>query len=265
MLSAGSSGAEPLLAAEEGGRPGGGDGRARARAAEPRALLAAAALALCCGAAACAWPLLAGGERTLWPRLARALPWAPSRPPVAGVGEAPPPPPPSASASTPEGPADAGATGCCGCADASWGGAGGGAAGDRASAYAALPLREEFDFVIVGAGSTGSILGARLAESGFSVLLLEAGGPTQAGLNGSDFLGGANLTVFDVPLAWPEIGKFDARWRDEFRWHVPAAVPINVARGLGGGGAQNAMISVRGQPTDFAEWGPNWQWDNVIG
>ena len=36
---------------------------------------------------------------------------------------------------------------------------------------------EEFDFVVVGAGSAGATVSGRLAEQGHSVLLVEAGGP----------------------------------------------------------------------------------------
>ena len=40
---------------------------------------------------------------------------------------------------------------------------------------------EEFDFIIVGGGATGSVVAGRLGQAGYSVLVLEAGGPTQAG------------------------------------------------------------------------------------
>ncbi len=36
----------------------------------------------------------------------------------------------------------------------------------------------EYDYIVVGSGSSGSPLTARLAEAGHSVLLIEAGGPT---------------------------------------------------------------------------------------
>ena len=37
--------------------------------------------------------------------------------------------------------------------------------------------RSEFDYIVVGSGSAGSVVTGRLVEAGYSVLLVEAGGP----------------------------------------------------------------------------------------
>jgi choline dehydrogenase-like flavoprotein len=131
----------------------------------------------------------------------------------------------------------------------------------------------DYDFIVVGGGSTGSIVAARLAQAqaGWRVLLLEAGGTTQAELGGNEVRPAwkqllqelesnqsssstATLplpTVFDVPLEWltvldsPSISH-------RFEWSLPDADPkVAVARGLGGCSIHNAMIYVRGIPEDF--------------
>lgn len=109
-----------------------------------------------------------------------------------------------------------------------------------------------FDYVIVGGGSAGAALAARL--SGWSrVLLLEAGGQCRH-------------PWVNVPLGY---GK--TFYDNRFNWKYVTEVDPNIGRamywprgkGLGGSSAINAMVYVRGHPRDFDDWGPGWRWSDV--
>jgi choline dehydrogenase-like flavoprotein len=105
-----------------------------------------------------------------------------------------------------------------------------------------------FDYVIVGAGSAGCVLAARLSENpDVRVALIEAGA--------SD-----NATELQVPLLWMQSLKTKFDW-DYASEPEPALGGrcIYVPRGktLGGSSAINAMVYHRGHPTDYDEWAEN--------
>ena len=112
------------------------------------------------------------------------------------------------------------------------------------------------DYVIVGAGSAGCVLAARLSEDpDVSVLLLEAGGPD------------ARQDIH-VPLGYLKLA------RTELDWNYLSApepqcdgrrVPLPRGRVLGGSSSVNAMVYIRGNPRDYDEWGiPGWGWDDLF-
>lgn len=118
---------------------------------------------------------------------------------------------------------------------------------------------QEFDYIIVGAGSAGSVLANRLSEnSRHRVLLLEAGRASHPWSRIP--IGFAKL--IDNPAAnWcyssePEEGTGNRR--------------IEVPRGrlLGGSSSINGMVFVRGQPQDFDTWGQlgnrGWSYQDVL-
>jgi len=117
---------------------------------------------------------------------------------------------------------------------------------------------QEYDFIIIGAGSAGAVLANRLSASGqHQVLLLEAGGTDR------------RLFV-QMPIGY---GKTYYDDRVNWKYHtqpVPALnnKPSYWPRGkvLGGSSSINAMVYVRGHPQDYDDWAttaPGWSWADV--
>ena len=121
-------------------------------------------------------------------------------------------------------------------------------------------MSENYDYIVVGAGSAGCLLANRLsADSRRRVLILEAGGRD-------------NWIWLHIPAGYLyAIGNKRADWR--FR---TAAEPglggreIAYPRGrvIGGSSAINGMIYMRGQARDFDGWRQlgleGWGWDDVL-
>jgi choline dehydrogenase-like flavoprotein/antitoxin component YwqK of YwqJK toxin-antitoxin module len=120
--------------------------------------------------------------------------------------------------------------------------------------------REDFDYVIVGGGSAGCVLAARLSENPFvRVCLLEAG-PADKSV--------AHPLPRRPRRCWPRTAPTTGASR-------PSPSRPRRRRGyqprgkvLGGSSSVNAMIYVRGQPEDYDGWAsegnPGWAGDDVL-
>ena len=121
-------------------------------------------------------------------------------------------------------------------------------------------MTEEFDYIIVGAGTAGCVLANRLTEDGkYSVLLLEAGGSDRSIWIQMPI--GYGRTFFDKRLNWMyDTAPVEALGGRQSYWPRGKVV--------GGSGSINAMVYVRGQPRDFDDWktlgNAGWGWDDVL-
>lgn len=106
-------------------------------------------------------------------------------------------------------------------------------------------MAQGFDYVIVGGGSAGCVLAARLTEDpAATVCLIEAGGRDTNPLIHMP-VGFAKMTT--GPLTW---GLVTAPQKHANMREIPYAQ----ARVLGGGSSINAEIFTRGHPSDYDRW-----------
>ncbi len=117
----------------------------------------------------------------------------------------------------------------------------------------------DFDYVIVGAGSSGCVLANRLSDSGAEVLLVEAGGRDRS-------------PKIKIPAA------FAQQFRTKLDWDLSTGpepgcegreIYVPRGRSLGGSSSMNAMLYVRGHRADYDGWRDEagcegWGWDDVL-
>jgi len=117
-----------------------------------------------------------------------------------------------------------------------------------------LGVDQTFDYVVVGGGTAGNAIGVRLAEAGFSVAIIEAGGyyeiekPVLGSTPAGSYLGIGSSSV-------DQIVTVDWGFETEAQPYLNGR-KIHYARGkcLGGSSALNFMVHHRGSTASYQKW-----------
>jgi choline dehydrogenase len=121
-------------------------------------------------------------------------------------------------------------------------------------------LKAQYDFIVCGSGSSGSVVARRLAEnSEVNVLLLEAGGD-------DDVASIRNAASWPTNLGGDYDWNFTAQPNPSINGR---SLPLSMGKVLGGGSSINLMIWARGHKNDwdfFAEEAgdPAWNYESVL-
>ncbi len=121
-------------------------------------------------------------------------------------------------------------------------------------------MNMDYDYVIVGAGSSGCVLANRLsADPSVSVCLIEAGGHDNS------------------PRIQTPAGTITLYKSKKYSWNFLSAPQQNLngrtlhtprGRALGGSSSMNSMIYIRGHASDYDRWAeagcPGWDWNSVL-
>ena len=125
-------------------------------------------------------------------------------------------------------------------------------------------IHDEYDYIVIGGGSAGSVVATRLSEDErTTVLLLEAGDHY------------VKYPIMSIPLLWPMSLGTEHDWNYPMKSQSQSFWGLNDnqavwhgGRVLGGSGMLNVLMWIRGSKDDFNEWANNgckgWSYVDVL-
>ena len=121
-------------------------------------------------------------------------------------------------------------------------------------------MNQEFDYIVVGAGSAGGLLAEKLSRSGkHTVLVLEGGGTNKKLL--VEMPAGWGKMLYDKNFSWGNESEPE-EWAGGRRLKLPRG------KVLGGSSSINGLLYVRGHKLDYQDWVdagcPGWGWDEML-